>query len=77
MPILLGLTIRAAKNKKPAPKIPHGPMFHEDSNLDQVEKNEKSDNKHHFNDQIQEESAMKKAPEVSHFLKFQISFMYQ
>ena len=30
MPVLLGLTIRSAKNKKPAPKIPIGPMFHDD-----------------------------------------------
>ena len=36
MPVLLGLTIRAAKKKKPAPKIPHGPMFHDDSNSNQV-----------------------------------------
>ena len=28
MPVLLGLTIRSAKKKKPAPKIPIGPMFH-------------------------------------------------
>ena len=31
MPVLLGLTIRSAKKKKPAPKIPSGPMFHDDS----------------------------------------------
>ena len=41
-------------------------MFHEDSNKDQVKENENdiSDNKHHFNPQIQEESAMKKAPKI-------------
>ena len=68
MPILLGLTIRAAKKKKPAPKIPHGPMFHDDSNFDQVEENENdiSDNKHNFKPQIQEESVKKKAPKIPH-----------
>ena len=47
MPALVGLTIRAAKKKKPAPKIPHEPMFHDDSNFDQVEENDNeiSDNK--------------------------------
>ena len=66
MPILLGLTIRAAKKKKPAPKIPHGPMFHEDSNLDQVEENQNdiSESKRHSNPQIKE-SAKKKAPKIS------------
>ena len=34
MPILIGLSIRAAKHKKPAPKIPKGPIFHEDINID-------------------------------------------
>ena len=37
MPVLLGLTIRSAKKKKPAPKIPSRPMFHDDdddSNMD-------------------------------------------
>ena len=29
MPIMIGLTIRAAKHKKPAPVIPKGPQFHE------------------------------------------------
>ena len=66
MPILLGLTIRAVKKKKPAPKIPHEPMFHDDSNFDQVEENENdiSDNKHHSNPQIHKESAEKKAPNI-------------
>ena len=65
MPILLGLTIRAAKKKKPAPKIPHGPMFHEDLNLDQVEENQNdiSESKRHSNPQIKE-SAKKKAPKI-------------
>ena len=67
MPVLLGLTIRAAKKKKPAPKIPNEPMFHDDSNFDdQVEENENdiSDNKHHSNPQIHKESAEKKAPNI-------------
>ena len=65
MPVLLGLTIRAAKKKKPAPKIPHGPMFHDDSNSDQVEENvnDISGNKPHFNSQIQD-STKKKAPKI-------------
>ena len=29
MPIMIGLTIRAAKHHKPSPKIPKGPMFHD------------------------------------------------
>ena len=29
MPIMIGLTIRAAKHQKPSPKIPKGPMFHD------------------------------------------------
>ena len=33
MPILIGLSIRAARHKKPAPVIPRGPMFHEDINI--------------------------------------------
>ena len=44
-------------------------MFHDDSNFDdQVEENENdiSDNKNHFNPQIQEESAKKKAPKIPH-----------
>ena len=65
MPALLGLTIRAAKKKKPAPKIPHEPMFHDESNFDQVEENENdiSDNKHHSNPQIHE-SSKKKASKI-------------
>ena len=65
MPVLLGLTIRAAKKKKPAPKIPHGPMFHDDSNSDQVEKNKNdiSGNKPHFNPETQE-SAKKRSPKI-------------
>ena len=65
MPVLLGLTIRAAKKKKPAPKIPHGPMFHDDSNSNQVEENENeiSGNKPHFNPQTQE-LAKKKSPKI-------------
>ena len=34
MPVLLGLTIRSAKKKKPAPKIPSRPMFHDDDDDD-------------------------------------------
>lgn len=34
MPIMIGLTIRAAKHQKPSPKIPKGPMFH-DSDIDE------------------------------------------
>ena len=65
MPVLLGLTIRAAKKKKPAPKIPRRPMFHDDSNSDQVEENENdiSGNKPHFNPQTQE-SVKKKSPKI-------------
>ena len=65
MPVLLGLTIRAAKKKKPAPKIPRRPMFHDDSNSDQVEENENdiSGKKPHFNPQTQE-SAKKKSPKI-------------
>ena len=72
MPVLLGLTIRAAKKKKPAPKIPHGPMFHDDSNSDQVEENvnDISGNKPHFNSQIQE-STKKKAPKIPQGPMFQ------
>ena len=33
MPILIGLSIRAARHKKPAPQIPKGSMFHEDINI--------------------------------------------
>ena len=33
MPILIGLSIRAARHKKPAPQFPKGPMFHEDINI--------------------------------------------
>ena len=33
MPMLIALTIRAARHKKPAPQIPKGPMFHEDINI--------------------------------------------
>ena len=40
MPALVGLTIRAAKKNKPAPNIPHEPMFHDDSNSNQVQENE-------------------------------------
>ena len=32
MPILIGLTVRAAKHKKIAPIIPKGPMFHDGDN---------------------------------------------
>ena len=40
MPILIGLTIRAAKHKKVAPAIPKGPMFHdEDDDLNQDQHN--------------------------------------
>ena len=65
MPALLGLTIRAVKKKQPAPKIPHEPMFHDNSNFDQVEENENyiSDNKHHSNPQIHE-LVEKKAPNL-------------
>ena len=65
MPVLLGLTIRAAKKKKPAPKIPQGPMFHGDSISDQVKesKNTISCSKQHFNHQIQE-SVKEKAPKL-------------
>ena len=34
MPILIGLSIRAARHKKPAPVIPRGLLFHEDINVD-------------------------------------------
>ena len=34
MPVMIGLTIRAAKHKKPAPVLPNGPMFHEQSDDD-------------------------------------------
>ena len=34
MPLMIGLTLRAAKHKKPTPVIPKGPMFHEDINID-------------------------------------------
>ena len=66
MPALVGLTIRAAKKKKPAPKIPHEPMFHDDSNFDQVEENDNeiSDNKLRSYPQIQV-SAKKKALKLS------------
>ena len=40
MPVLLGLTKRAAKKSKPAPNIPHEPMFHDDSRSNQVQENE-------------------------------------
>ena len=40
MPVLLGLTIRSAKNKKPAPKIPIGPMFHDDDDDDDSNTND-------------------------------------
>ena len=55
----------SSQEKKPAPKIPHGPMFHDDSNSDQVEENENdiSGNKPHFNTQTQE-SAKKKSPKI-------------
>ena len=33
MPVLIGLSIRAARHKKPAVVIPKGPMFHEDVNI--------------------------------------------
>ena len=33
MPIILGLTLRAAKRKKPPPVIPNKPMFHDDPYL--------------------------------------------
>ena len=29
MPVMIFMTIRAAKHKKPGPTIPKGPMFHE------------------------------------------------
>ena len=34
MPILIGLSIRAARHKKPASVIPRGPLFHEEINID-------------------------------------------
>ena len=30
MSVMIGLTFRAAKNRKTAPQIPRGPMYHED-----------------------------------------------
>ena len=44
MPVLLGLTIRSAKKKKPAPKIPIGPMFHDDDDSNTLEPEEESAN---------------------------------
>ena len=39
MIIMIGMTIRAAKHKKPAPVIPKGPMYHESlSDIDGVVK---------------------------------------
>ena len=35
MPIMLGLTVRAAKQKKLPPKIPKSPMFHDDPHLEE------------------------------------------
>ena len=32
--MLLGLTLRAAKQKKPPPVIPHKPHFHNDPNIE-------------------------------------------
>ena len=41
MPFMIGMTIRAAKHKKPGPLIPKGPMFHEPlSDIDAVVKEE-------------------------------------
>ena len=34
MPMLLGLTLRAAKQKSPSPVIPHKPHFHNDPNIE-------------------------------------------
>ena len=34
MPMLLGLTLRAAKQKSPPPVIPHKPHFHNDPNIE-------------------------------------------
>ena len=44
MPVLLGLTIRSAKKKKPAPKIPIGPMFHDDNDSNTLDPEEESPN---------------------------------
>ena len=40
MPVMIGLTIRAAKHKKPGPVLPKGPMFHEQSDDDGNEEHE-------------------------------------
>ena len=40
MPLMLALTLKAAKNKKPLPKIPQKPMFHDDPYLEEdIEEN--------------------------------------
>ena len=42
MPLMLALTLKAAKHKKPLPKIPQKPMFHDDPYLEE-ENNEEND----------------------------------
>ena len=43
MPIMLALTIKAAKKKKPLPKIPQKPMFHDDENDEEAGNSEFKD----------------------------------
>ena len=55
MPVMIGLTIRAAKHKKPAPVLPKGPMFHEQSDDDDGHENEEHEmNDVNVDEQVQE-----------------------
>ena len=55
MPVMIGLTIRVAKHKKPAPVLPKGPMFHEQSDDDDGHENEEHEmNDVNVDEQVQE-----------------------
>ena len=43
MPLMLALTLKAAKHKKPLPKIPQKPMFHDDPYLEEENNEENND----------------------------------
>ena len=59
MPIMLGLTVRAAKKKKLPPKIPRSPMFHDDPHLEENEADDENQEDHQ-NEEIQPQNPLPK-----------------
>ena len=58
MPLMLALTLKAAKHKKPLPKIPQKPMFHDDPYLEEENNKENDDvNAEQHAEDVNEEQA--------------------